>query len=200
MQFQSTLPTRGSDATLGSSTSCPCDFNPRSPRGGATCRFSFNNAFGKFQSTLPTRGSDIIFSRLYSKYANFNPRSPRGGATDHDFVLPHVCDISIHAPHEGERRALGITTIEEGKQFQSTLPTRGSDVLPLMLLVVDITFQSTLPTRGSDLLERKKRKWKRDFNPRSPRGGATKAFIHSLIGDDISIHAPHEGERSYSSY
>ena len=81
--------------------------------------------------------------------------------------------ISIHAPHEGERRALGITTIEEGKQFQSTLPTRGSDVLPLMLLVVDITFQSTLPTRGSDLLERKKRKWKRDFNPRSPRGGAT---------------------------
>ena len=105
-----------------------------------------------FQSTLPTRGSD-------GKW----------------FESADTIKISIHAPHEGERRALGITTIEEGKQFQSTLPTRGSDVLPLMLLVVDITFQSTLPTRGSDLLERKKRKWKRDFNPRSPRGGATAA-------------------------
>ena len=81
-QFQSTLPTRGSDATLGSSTSCPCDFNPRSPRGGATCRFSFNNAFGKFQSTLPTRGSDfcILLHNLFQRFY-FNPRSPRGGAT-----------------------------------------------------------------------------------------------------------------------
>ena len=150
-----------------------------------------------FQSTLPTRGSD-------GKW----------------FESADTIKISIHAPHEGERRALGITTIEEGKQFQSTLPTRGSDVLPLMLLVVDITFQSTLPTRGSDLLERKKRKWKRDFNPRSPRGGATAAnriLGHitnhfnprsprggatsktSASGGDatISIHAPHEGERQF---
>ena len=148
-----------------------------------------------FQSTLPTRGSD-------GKW----------------FESADTIKISIHAPHEGERRALGITTIEEGKQFQSTLPTRGSDVLPLMLLVVDITFQSTLPTRGSDLLERKKRKWKRDFNPRSPRGGATSEFQQKFFPyfyfnprsprggatlsfsiasaeKPISIHAPHEGER-----
>ena len=125
-----------------------------------------------FQSTLPTRGSD-------GKW----------------FESADTIKISIHAPHEGERRALGITTIEEGKQFQSTLPTRGSDVLPLMLLVVDITFQSTLPTRGSDLLERKKRKWKRDFNPRSPRGGATVDIAHDARRKCISIHAPHEGER-----
>ena len=125
-----------------------------------------------FQSTLPTRGSDQM-----------------------PILKGNLANISIHAPHEGERRALGITTIEEGKQFQSTLPTRGSDVLPLMLLVVDITFQSTLPTRGSDLLERKKRKWKRDFNPRSPRGGATSSFIASSNDIKISIHAPHEGER-----
>ena len=128
-----------------------------------------------FQSTLPTRGSD-------GKW----------------FESADTIKISIHAPHEGERRALGITTIEEGKQFQSTLPTRGSDVLPLMLLVVDITFQSTLPTRGSDLLERKKRKWKRDFNPRSPRGGATAAQARHPPPCRISIHAPHEGERPFA--
>ena len=56
--------------------------------------------------------------------------------------------------------------------FQSTLPTRGSELIyqPFHFLV--FLFQSTLPTRGSDTMVK--------------RLAAT---------DMISIHAPHEGER-----
>ena len=57
-----------------------------------------------FQSTLPTRGSDHIF-----------PRKKRCLA------------ISIHAPHEGERRLYAEGKLAE-YIFQSTLPTRGSDL------------------------------------------------------------------------
>ena len=35
--------------------------------------------------------------------------------------------ISIHAPHEGERLGYGFIA-EWSVEFQSTLPTRGSDV------------------------------------------------------------------------
>ena len=60
-------------------------------------------------------------------------------------------DISIHAPHEGERRqGLG---------------------------------RSCAPA---------------DFNPRSPRGGATAAAVGRELDVFISIHAPHEGERRLS--
>ena len=126
------------------------DFNPRSPRGGATQ----NGARGsirrqRFQSTLPTRGSD----RLYD-------------------IAPEIdAVISIHAPHEGERL---VVHIKRGfaDVFQSTLPTRGSDDeqggLTMYILIsihaphegerlfcpskyaIAPKFQSTLPTRGSD--------------------------------------------------
>ena len=38
----------------------------------------------------------------------------------------------------------------DGKQFQSTLPTRGSDALAADKVKQLLKFQSTLPTRGSD--------------------------------------------------
>ena len=57
-----------------------------------------------FQSTLPTRGSDVATLEV-----------------DAD-----TYKISIHAPHEGERRDKDDTP--GGRAiFQSTLPTRGSD-------------------------------------------------------------------------
>ena len=57
-----------------------------------------------FQSTLPTRGSDYQGRRNDERAACFNPRSPRGGATWYH-ILTIFCteDVSIHAPHEGER-------------------------------------------------------------------------------------------------
>ena len=56
-------------------------------------------------------------------------------------------------------------------------------------------FQSTLPTRGSDHIGIMTAQAPMYFNPRSPRGGATD--MQGNIGQlgKISIHAPHEGER-----
>ena len=112
--------------------SCVFYFNPRSPRGGATlCHMSFQSAYKTFQSTLPTRGSD---QNIYK-------------------VSYFLHQISIHAPHEGERP----------KYIYSF-----------------IFFTS-------------------NFNPRSPRGGATLKSFFVRRGLCISIHAPHEGERHISS-
>ena len=127
--FQSTLPTRGSDDRKGGGLADNIRFNPRSPRGGAT----FNAHLTcfqhiKFQSTLPTRGSDpSVLEQMGGIYSfqstlptrgsdwpclvgrclgsSFNPRSPRGGATCPfaSFDLTETF-VSIHAPHEGERR------------------------------------------------------------------------------------------------
>ena len=147
-------------------------FNPRSPRGGATFSLPHSSPFS----------------------LNFNPRSPRGGATLVLLGLLIAAEISIHAPHEGERQlwkpqVRGIVT------FQSTLPTRGSDtkaVFSSLSIGISIhaphegerpgvrlanlnpgIFQSTLPTRGSDLLPVAAVGIDLHFNPRSPRGGAT---------------------------
>ena len=81
-----------------------------------------------FQSTLPTRGSDT--DDLWG-------------------IERYVVAISIHAPHEGERRK-PPAAVKPYRVFQSTLPTRGSD-------------RNSSPTWWAHI----------DFNPRSPRGGAT---------------------------
>ena len=176
--FQSTLPTRGSDTTRTPSRPTSEHFNPRSPRGGATLRLRRCRCHGR----------------------NFNPRSPRGGATkaihlrDVGFLIsihaPHegerrsscstsltASSISIHAPHEGERRCLCHAPCEGAHLFQSTLPTRGSDPNITIIDGVWNKFQSTLPTRGSDSY----------FSMRARQSPW------------ISIHAPHEGERQRKS-
>ena len=116
-------------------------------------------------------------------------------------------NISIHAPHEGER-LLDPDWPGWDDVFQSTLPTRGSDILwctrsqarmhfnprsprggattSFLAKSVALLFQSTLPTRGSDLWQRFSAYICRaNFNPRSPRGGATCAgreFCGHLAG------------------
>ena len=66
----------------------PNNFNPRSPRGGAT--------------------SEI--GRGQTQHSNFNPRSPRGGATQNNLRFEHAeIQISIHAPHEGERPSPSVS-------------------------------------------------------------------------------------------
>ena len=138
-----------------------------------------------------------MLSRLWhSDNQSFNPRSPRGGATL-DIIRKAVRHaVSIHAPHEGERRAISINyifhivcfnprsprggatglTLEAGAlcvMFQSTLPTRGSDGDIPPKGERTPAFQSTLPTRGSDRMACGQLRTGRGFNPRSPRGGAT---------------------------
>ena len=129
------------------------DFNPRSPRGGATSARSKSSA----------------------SVRDFNPRSPRGGATLVTQGLGATMYISIHAPHEGERLEAEWEPWPSYR-FQSTLPTRGSDARHPLPCRKAHQFQSTLPTRGSDCPLSSP--WPRKsphFNPRSPRGGATGA-------------------------
>ena len=171
--FNPRSPRGGATIFIASLCHIFANFNPRSPRGGATCRFSFNNAFGKFQSTLPTRGSDSIVFLL----RNF------------------LVYISIHAPHEGERRA-PFCPCRSCTYFNPRSPRGGATAPRPLLNVKKVQFQSTLPTRGSDfgacLREGGINQY---FNPRSPRGGATRFIRYIWSNIIISIHAPHEGER-----
>ncbi len=121
-------PHEGERRYASSSAANPQNFNPRSPRGGATSAYISRRPIGVY----------------------FNPRSPRGGATAPSASWRARRCISIHAPHEGERRGSKRMAYRFA-QFQSTLPTRGSDC-------------------NADFAVSDKCC---DFNPRSPRGGAT---------------------------
>ena len=171
--FQSTLPTRGSDLAYNrrikadreisihaphegerhSACRFPINhgenFNPRSPRGGATqrqaparlkCRISIHaphEGERPIWRNAARRGTEISIHAphegerpgLCAAQAapfHFNPRSPRGGATVGYGFVAEWNVISIHAPHEGERRRRPSQRMKTYR-FQSTLPTRGSD-------------------------------------------------------------------------
>ena len=125
--------------------------------------------------------------------------------------------ISIHAPHEGERH-LVARAISDYKAFQSTLPTRGSDPRALSeghIFCISIhaphegerrqavpwakrhnPISIHAPHEGERLCASSCHfSYYLDFNPRSPRGGATCKCRNSFKSSNISIHAPHEGER-----
>ena len=83
-----------------------------------------------------------------------------------------LCDISIHAPHEGERLRIIKDKDREGR------------------------FQSTLPTRGSDALEQEVRNLTAEISIHAPHEGERQeAHDVGYVMGEISIHAPHEGER-----
>src|SRR5699024_10869019 len=98
-QFQSTLPTKGSDFELVLSYLDTYNFNPRSPLKGATLAISFHSPLPKFQSTLPTKGSDGTEVSSCSSIVNFNPRSPLKGATIATRVSTgDECDFNPRSP------------------------------------------------------------------------------------------------------
>ena len=59
--------------------------------------------------------------------------------------------ISIHAPHEGERLAID-EAIGGRIRISIHAPHEGERLQSLMDVPLSSLFQSTLPTRGSDLL------------------------------------------------
>ena len=221
--FQSTLPTRGSDSALYFSFCAErcisihaphegerrkakvlsitySDISIHAPHEGERHRLLLMDSDRvRFQSTLPTRGSDYSHKIKQGQKSPFQSTLPTRGSDETDAVLRLMDEISIHAPHEGERPP-PIIAKRTIRAFQSTLPTRGSDsgraavsiaahyfnprsprggatrpvVFPLSIAK---EFQSTLPTRGSDSL-----------------------VLHLCLGQQqISIHAPHEGERQRKS-
>ena len=172
--FQSTLPTRGSDAEAAQGDiSMLADFNPRSPRGGATGQQSILNRAIRVSIHAPHEGE----------------RLQRRGQPQHG---QHV---SIHAPHEGER-PISPRILSRPPLFQSTLPTRGSDrsakIRPLLSGSVSIhaPHEGERPCRHHPLYF--------DFQVsiHAPHEGERPSpEVAPMRAVYVSIHAPHEGER-----
>ena len=149
------------------------DFNPRSPRGGATSTLVNPGMEIDISIHAPHEGERLNVSRDKAKnWRAFQSTLPARGSDSTLVHIPLCNTISIHAPREGERLPTALANQIIDKIFQSTLPARGSD-------------------RGLDNI------WIRHihFNPRSPRGGATPSNSQNGQGFEISIHAPREGER-----
>ena len=147
-RFQSTLPTRGSDAFVPCAdcySICPQEYTPTARRVCAMCR---------------------LLRR------NFNPRSPRGGATRKKCALKRIREISIHAPHEGERPLPSRS--QKGQGFISIhAPHEGERLLPSHSSPFSLNFNPRSPRGGATTAKSRTAKAASYFNPRSPRGGAT---------------------------
>ena len=173
-------------------------FNPRSPRGGATCscrllaltvigisihaphegerpaRSSMLHAVSWYFNPRSPRGGATWRVMGITGYtlSYFNPRSPRGGATSTMTRAKGGAGISIHAPHEGER------LIQEGRtdgllQISIHAPHEGERRRRGLTARSSAHFNPRSPRGGatpsiSPLMSRSQY-----FNPRSPRGGAT---------------------------
>ena len=147
--FQSTLPTRGSDLSMGLGRVRNAHFNPRSPRGGATDTLYKVLAANAISIHAPHEGERRDSREFYILSLRFQSTLPTRGSDMSIFLQQRLWQISIHAPHEGERPTM-ILYCPMFVIFQSTLPTRGSDILQNSHAVARVKFQSTLPTRGSD--------------------------------------------------
>ena len=126
------------------------DFNPRSPRGGATITTQMIAHDTEISIHAPHEGERPVWQGAKRPYQHFNPRSPRGGATRDKCRGSIFGRISIHAPHEGERLRLprvlpAFTAISIHAPHEGERPRDASNSCTTSL----------------------------DFNPRSPRGGAT---------------------------
>ena len=104
-------------------------------------------------------------------------------------------EISILAPHEGERRTHAAPPRHHTGYFNPRSPRGGATHSAPASRVRPPVFQSSLPTRGSDRGQIIRGGQACHFNPRSPRGGATEIYQAAELHLRISILAPHEGER-----
>ena len=177
MQFQSTLPTRGSDDQIRRRYKAAENFNPRSPRGGATMTQFIPSKPMPISIHAPHEGERPML-RLWqiSGSTYFNPRSPRGGATLRA-AISHRMDSA----------------------FQSTLPTRGSDRRSYRGQRDGADFNPRSP-RGGATRDQGRRRGDRGISIHAPHEGERRAEAVGLCSHlSISIHAPHEGERPISS-
>ena len=191
--FQSTHPTRGCDVMFS-----PCSqrhiISIHAPHEGVRLiAETLYQKKGGISIHAPHEGVRHSGRKVCCIRGYFNPRTPRGGATlIYEDVLGDYI-ISIHAPHEGVRRVQirprvqqnyfnprtprgGATATAKQKaeeaKFQSTHPTRGCDVFSSsMRLHRIISIHS--PHEGVRQNPPQARRGERNFNPRTPRGGAT---------------------------
>ena len=216
-KFQSTPPARGGDGACRRWPRETKSFNPRPPRGGATERCRGSGGYGRvsihapraggrpnlpdklkaalsFQSTPPARGGDSPIPRPWPAAAGFNPRPPRGGATAQALQF-----VSGGAGFNPRPPRGGATLVESGPPGQEEVSIHapragGRPVRPITFSFL-FMFQSTPPARGGDLRAGLKQVFGKCFNPRPPRGGATRTAGHTPRPGPVSIHAPRAGGR-----
>ncbi len=148
-------------------------FNPRSPRGG----------------------SDATICRAISASLDFNPRSPRGGATGGQNEGQATRTISIHAPHEGERRPGRMSPACGCGYFNPRSPRGGATrvaIIRCFLRFISIH----APHEGERPFPLYRAAAIRTISIHAPHEGERPTRPETADGNIcISIHAPHEGER-----
>ena len=157
-------------------TSSGSDFNPRSPRGGATLSLLLRwLAFG------------------------ISIHAPHEGERQMPRHKPAVAlTISIHAPHEGERHFMAGR--DNAHLYFNPRSPRGGATLHGWAGQCTPLFQSTLPTRGSDRRQAGNQDRNRAISIHAPHEGERPRSPPSdFCAIGISIHAPHEGERPIRS-
>ncbi len=81
-------------------------------------------------------------------------------------------EISIHAPHEGERQNI-LQTLSRTEWISIHAPHEGERPPCSAAWTLSTHFNPRSPRGGATARKMVKRCGRRDFNPRSPRGGAT---------------------------
>ena len=122
---------------------------------------------GKFQSTHPCAGCDLRHHHGNPRRGHFNPRTPARGATSALSARHTRGGISIHAPLRGVRR-MSLIPIDFIRRISIHAPLRGV-------------------RRGRikhDFLT------VRNFNPRTPARGATKAD-GSFVAIQLKFQSTH---------
>ena len=133
----------------------------------------------EFQSTHPTRGCDILIEVIYVA-AVISIHAPHEGVRRGGTGLSRKGNvISIHAPHEGVRRDRQVKQ-QRIVQFQSTHPTRGCDVKFAHAFRKSSPISIHAPHEGVRHGRFRRRIHPVHFNPRTPRGGATRKSLFQL--------------------
>ncbi len=108
-----------------------------------------------------------------------------------------VTEISIHAPHEGERRNHG-THLCQHTHFNPRSPRGGATVTDALKGEDTENFNPRSPREGATPYGREIGKWVQ-FQSTLPTRGSDSFDLFDLAANAISIHAPHEGERPQGS-
>ena len=127
--FQSTLPTRGSDRGLDNARATTGDFNPRSPRGGATGLRPCLVAASAISIHAPHEGERLVAPTRQIRVRYISIHAPHEG--ERLSLLPpspQSSNISIHAPHEGERRCTLTTFSSPREHFNPRSPRGGATI------------------------------------------------------------------------
>ena len=88
------------------------NFNPRSPRGGATKNMPRAQGAGRISIHAPHEGERLDLTLEQSKHATISIHAPHEGERPVVYFTAKFADaISIHAPHEGERPGRAAVSI-----------------------------------------------------------------------------------------